>query len=192
MHYNDGAPIKIVMDIRQVKEAKPKLGAVADARFGIIHNLETIRKHESLTARFLAEKGPQKVFTRKHLYSLSTKDGQTVEAVMTEPRPEGEPFLSFPEPVRLFCIEIGNLHANQQVFTEKAEDEVLQVIAELHDLSPAGELFVEQGRNVIQICEQDGRIYFQTPEVHAETMRGHHAEIPEACAESTNPRDAYA
>jgi hypothetical protein len=45
---------------------------------------------------------------------------------------------------------------------------------------------------VIQIREQDGRIYFQTPEVHAETMRGHHAEIPEACAESTNPRDAYA
>jgi hypothetical protein len=184
MHYNDGAPINIVMDIRQVKEAKPKLGAVADARFGIIHNLETISKHESLTARFLAEKGPQKVFTRKHLYSLSTKDGQTVEAVMTEPRPEGEPFLSFPEPVRLFCIEIGNLHANQQVFTEKAEDEVLQVIAELHDLSPAGELFVEQGRNVIQIREQDGRIYFQPPEVYAET--------PEACAEPTNLRDAYA
>ena len=149
------------MDIRQVKEAKPKLGAVADARFGILHNLETISKHESLTARFLAEKGPQKVFTRKHLYSLSTKDGQTVEAVMTEPRPEGEPFLSFPEPVRLFCIEIGNLHANQ-------------------------------GRNVIQIREQDGRIYFQTPEVHAETMRGHHAETPEACAVTTNPKDAYA
>ena len=192
MHYNDGAPIKIFMDIRQVKEAKPKLGAVADARFGIIHNLQTISKHESLTARFLAEKGPQKVFTRKHLYSLSTKDGQTVEAVMTEPRPEGEPFLSFPEPVRLFCIEIGNLHANQQVFTEKAEDEVLQVIAELHDLSPAGELFVEQGRNVIQIREQDGKIYFQTPEVHAETMRGHHAETPEACTVTTNPKDAYA
>jgi hypothetical protein len=165
---------------------------VADARFGILHNLETISKHESLTARFLTEKGPQKVFTKKHLYSLSTKDGQTVEAVMTEPRPEGEPFLSFPEPVRLFCIEIGNLHANQQVFTEKAEDEVLQVIAELHDLSPAGELFVEQGRNVIQIREQDGRIYFQTPEVHAETMRGHHAETPEACAVTTNPKDAYA
>jgi hypothetical protein len=180
------------MDIRQVKEAKPKLGAVADARFGILHNLETISKHESPTARFLTEKGPQKVFTKKHLYSLSTKDGQTVEVVMTEPRPEGEPFLSFPEPVRLFCIEIANLHANQQVFTEKAEDEVLQVMAELQDLSPAGELFVEQGRNVIQIREQDGKIYFQAAKVQAETRREHHAETPEARIETTNPRHAHA
>ena len=111
---------------------------------------------------------------------------------MTEPKPEGEPFLSFPEPVRLFCIEIANLHANQQVFTEKAEDEVLQVMAELQELSPAGELFVEQGRNVIQIREQDGKLYFQTAKVQAETRGEHHAKTPEARPETTNPRPAHA
>jgi hypothetical protein len=167
MRYNDGALINIVMDIRQVKEAKPKLGDVAEARFRIIHSLRTIRTHEPLTAQFLAEKGPQKVFTKNHLFSLSTKDGQTVEVAMTEPKPEGQPFLSFPEPVRLFCIEIGILHTNQQVFTEKAEDEILQVLTELRDLSPTGELFIEQGKNVIRLSEQNGKLQFQVPESYA-------------------------
>jgi hypothetical protein len=150
------------MDIRQVKAEKPNLGGLAEARFRIIHNLRIIDLHEPTVARFLQEQGAQKMATKKHFFTLSTNDGKTVDVTMTEPKSGGQPFMSFPEAVRLFCIEIDILFTNQQYFVTKTEDEILQVFAEMRELAPEGELFVEQGRNIIQLKVQDGSITFQT------------------------------
>ena len=155
------------MDIRQVKQTHPKLGELADTRFRIIHNIRTLTEHEFTVAQYLVKEGAQKVSTKNHLYILSTTDGQHVDVTITEPKQEGLPFLTFPACVRLFCIEIGNLHTNQMGFVEKAEDEILQIQAELRDLAQDGSLFVEQGKHIIQIKEQGNTISFQTPNKYA-------------------------
>jgi len=160
-----------IMDIRQVKESKPKLGELAEARFRIIHNIRTIQQHESLTAAFLAKVGTAKILTKKHLFILSTSNGKTVDVTLSEPQPDGQPFLSFPEPVRLFCIEIGILHDNAQLFADKSEDEVMQIVTEILELAPKGELFVEQGKFVICIRLQQGKLWFLVPEMEAAQNR---------------------
>ncbi len=155
------------MDIRQVKESKPKLGQLAEARFRIIHNIRTSQQHESLTAAFLAENGTAKILTKKHLFVLSTSNGKTVDVTLSEPQSDGQPFFSFPETVRLFCIEIGILHDNAQLFADKSEDEIMQIVTEMLELAPKGELFVEQGKFVICIRLQQGKLWFLAPEMEA-------------------------
>ena len=153
------------MDIRQVNESKPNLGQVVEARFRIIHNLRTIRQHEARTASFLSANGPQKVSTRRRCFLLSTRDGKSVDVVISEPRPDGQPFLSFPEPVRLFCVEIGILNENSQVFNDKTEDEVMQILTELLELAPQGELLVEKGKFIVCIRLRENKIHFLAPEL---------------------------
>ncbi len=184
------------MEIRLVKESKPNLGQLAEARFRIFHNLRVIGELEPATASFLAANGPQKLLTKRHLFLLHTPDGRGVEVTMTEPKSEGRPYLSFPEPVRLFCVEIDILHSNQQMFAEKTEDEVMQVLTELLELAPGGELFVEQGKHIICIRLQEGKILFLVANPSGSGARGKGELKPEiglaARKNGKQPEPSYA
>jgi hypothetical protein len=155
------------MDIRQVKDAKPKLAEVAEARFRIIHNLRRIAELEKPAAEWLTANGPSKLFTKEHLFQMKA-EGEQVEVIIKETKSsDGLPFMSYPEPVRLFCNEINILHKNQQVLLAMPEDEVSQVYHDLIELAPTGEMLIEQGRSQIRVIVQNKQIHFQTPDAYA-------------------------
>jgi len=97
---------------------------------------------------------------QKPPFSLSTKDGQTVEVVMTEPKPRTSiPVLSRAGSVP-FCIEIASAH-NQQ-FSEKAEDEILHSITELREL-PHRRTVLSRERTSSGSVNKTGKCNFQSP-----------------------------
>lgn len=155
------------MDIRLVKEGHAKLAEVAEARFKIIHNQRRIGELEEAAAEWLAANGPQKLSTKEHLFIMQAEEKQVKVIIKEMKSMEGQPFMSFPEPVRLFCNEINILHKNQQVLLAMPEDEILQVLHEFNELAPAGELFIEQGRFMIRVKLENNRLNFQTPDAYA-------------------------
>jgi hypothetical protein len=152
------------MDIRQVKAERPKLGDVAETRFKILHNHLNITKLEATVALLLGKVGPQLVSTKKTDYTISA-DGDRVHVEMRAAKnPEATNFMSFPEPIRLFCNEIGILHTNYMQFSQMLEDEIAQVVVDFNALATEGALRVEQGKHAIHIWRDGQKLHFHYPE----------------------------
>ena len=127
------------MDIRQLREEKPKLGWLAEVRFSIFHNHRKLEELEPPVSAHLKANGPVKVATRTNLFEF-TPDGDRVNLVIREGRQlDGLPYQTAPEAVQLFCNEAITLHKNQHLFWHLTEDEVRQVATEFQDLAgPSG------------------------------------------------------
>jgi len=127
--------------------------------------MRRIGELEPEVGAFLAQGGLIKVATKEHLFILKP-EGLQVAVTMKETRAqEGEPFMSFPEAVRLFCNEINILHQNQQAFLTLSEDEIWQILTDLRDLDPTATLTVKQGKNSVQVKFDQGTLHFETPEL---------------------------
>lgn len=146
------------MDIRQLREEKPKLGWLAEVRFGILHNHRKLDELEVLVSAHLKAAGPFKVATRQNLFEFSP-DGERVNLVIREGRKlEGLPYQAVPEAVQLFCNEAIILHKNQHLFWHLTEDEVRQVAAEFRDVAGSGSILVKKGRHALLLQIKDGRL----------------------------------
>ena len=146
------------MDIRQLREEKPKLGWLAEVRFNILHNHRKLDELEALVGAQLKASGPFKVVTRQNLFEFAS-DGDKVNLVIREGRKlDGLPYQAVPETVQLFCNEAITLHKNQHLFWHLTEDEVRQVAAEYQDLAVAGGILVKKGRHALLVQIKDGKL----------------------------------
>jgi hypothetical protein len=94
-----------VMDIRQLREEKPKLGWLAEVRFNIFHNHRKLEELEPPVSAHLKANGPVKIVTRANLFEFNP-DGDKVNLVIREGRRlDGLPYQAAPEAVQLFCNE---------------------------------------------------------------------------------------
>jgi len=146
------------MDIRQLREEKPKLGWLADVRFNILHNHRKLDELEFPVSAHLKATGPLRVVTRQNLFEFAL-DGEKVNLVIREGRKlDGLAFQAVPEAVQLFCNEAITLHKNQHLFWHLTEDEVRQVVAEFQELAGAGGILVKKGRHALLVQIKDGRL----------------------------------
>src|SRR2546425_13037752 len=76
---NDAEPK--VMDIRQLREEKPKLGWLTEVRFSILHNHRKLTELEPLVSAYLKANGPVKVVTRENLFEFRP-DGDRVDLII--------------------------------------------------------------------------------------------------------------
>ena len=147
-----------VMDIRQLREERPKLGWLAEVRFNIFHNHRKLEELEPPVSAHLKAHGPVKVATRANLFEF-TPDGDRVNLVIREGRKlDGLPYQTAPEAVQLFCNEALTLHKNQHLFWHLTEDEVRQVAAEFQELAGPGGIHVKKGRHALLLQIKDGRL----------------------------------
>jgi hypothetical protein len=148
------------MDIRQLREERPKLGWLIDVRFNILHNHRRIADLEALVLIDLQRNGPMKVVTRENLFELSL-EGERVNATIREGRRfNGLPFQAAPNPVQLFCNELLVLHKNQEQFSNLTEDEIQQVFLEFREAAHAQLLLVTKGRHALKLRIEGQRLHF--------------------------------
>ncbi len=146
------------IDIRQLREEKPKLGWLADVRFSILHNHRKLEELEAPVSAHLKASGPLRVVTRQNLFEFAL-DGDQVSLVIREGRKlDGLPYQAVPEAVQLFCNEAITLHKNQHLFWHLTEDEVRQVAAEFQELAGAGGILVTKGRHAVLVQIKDGKL----------------------------------
>lgn len=146
------------MDIRQLREEKPKLGWLADVRFNILHNHRKLAELEAPVSAHLQANGPLKVATRQNLFEFAP-DGDKVNLVIREGRKlDGLPYQAVPEALQLFCNEAITLHKNQHLFWHLTEDEVRQVATEYQDLASPGGILVKKGCHALLLQIKDGKL----------------------------------
>ena len=152
------------MDIRQLREEKPKLGWLADVRFNILHNHRKLAELEPLVSDYLRASGPVKVTTRENLFEF-TPDGERVNLIIKEGRKlDGLPYQAVPEALQLFCNEAITLHKNQHLFWQLTEDEVRHVAADFMDLAGPSGIAVKKGRHSLVLQIEDGKLAFRASE----------------------------
>lgn len=162
MGENDAEPK--VMDIRQLREDKPKLGWLSDVRFSILHNHRKLAELEPLVSAYLRANGPVKVVTRENLFEF-TPDGERVNLIIKEGRKlDGLPYQAVPEALQLFCNEAITLHKNQHLFWHLTEDEVRQIAADFKDLAGPSGIAVKKGQHSLVLQIQDGKVAFRGSE----------------------------
>lgn len=148
------------MDIRQLREEKPKLGWLTDLRFNILHNHRKVDELEAAVACHLRSNGPVKIVTRENLFEFAL-DGARVNVTIREGRRfSGLPFQSVPASVQLFCNEVLVLHKNQELFRNLSEDEIRQVFREFRELTSAPDLLVTKGRYVLKLQGSGQQLHF--------------------------------
>lgn len=152
------------MDIRQLREEKPKLGWLTEVRFSILHNHRKLTELEPLVSVYLKANGPVKVVTRENLFEFSP-DGERVNLIIKEGRKlDGLPYQAVPEMLQLFCNDSITLHKNQHLFWHLTEDEVRQVAADFKDLAAPIGLVVKKGRHGVVLQIEDGKLAFRACE----------------------------
>lgn len=155
---NDAEPK--VMDIRQLREEKPKLGWLTDVRFNILHNHRKLAELEALAVACLKPNETVKIVTRENLFEL-TSDGVRVSLIIKEGRKhEGLPYQAAPETLQLFCNEAVTLHKNQHLFWHLTEDEVRQVASDYRSLAGPCGLVVKKGQHSLTLQIDDGKLGF--------------------------------
>jgi hypothetical protein len=146
------------MDIRQLREEKPKLGWLADVRFNILHNHRKLAELEPLVSDYLRGNGPVKVATRENLFEF-TLDGDRLNVIIKEGRKlDGLPYQAVPEALQLFCNEAITLHKNQHLFWHLTEGEVRQVATDFHDLAGPSGIVVKKGRHALALNIENGKL----------------------------------
>lgn len=146
------------MDVRQLREEKPKLGWLADVRFNILHNHRKLAELEPLVSDHLRASGPVKVATRENLFEF-TLDGDSVNVIIKEGRKlDGLPYQAVPDSLQLFCSEAITLHKNQHSFWHLTDDEVRQVLADFQDLAGPSGMVVKKGRHALAIKIKNGKL----------------------------------
>ncbi len=156
----NGAEPKL-MDIRQLREERPKLGWLTDVRFAILHNHRKLAELEPLVLAHLKANGLVKVVTRENLFEF-TPDGDRVNLIIREGRKlEGVAYQAVPEALQLFCNEAVTLHRNQHLFWHLTEDEIRRAAAEFKALAGPDGLLVKKGRHSIVLQIQDGKLTFR-------------------------------
>jgi hypothetical protein len=149
-----------VMDIRQLREEKPKLGWLTDVRFNILHNQRKLEELEPLVIASLKPGEPVKIVTRENLFEL-TLESERVNLIIREGRKhEGLPYQAAPEALQLFCNEAVTLHKNQHLFWHLTEDEVRQVTSDFQSLAGPCGLVVNKGRHSLTLQIEDGKLAF--------------------------------
>ena len=149
-----------VVDIRQLREEKPKLGCLTDVRFSILHNHRKLAELEPLVAAALKPGEPVKIVTRENLFELAL-EGERVNLIIREGRKhEGLPYQAAPEALQLFCNEAITLHKNQHLFWHLTEDEVRQVANDFQSLAGAAGLVVQKGRHSLALQIEEGKLAF--------------------------------
>jgi len=149
------------MDIRQLREEKPKLGWLTDVRFSILHNHRKLAELETLVAAYLKANGSLKVATRENLFEF-TPDGERVNLVIREGRKlDGLPYQAAPEALQLFCNEAVTLHKNQHLFCHLTDDEIRQVAVDFKDLAGPDGIVVKKGRHSLLLQIEDGKLAFR-------------------------------
>ena len=160
---NDAEPK--VMDIRQLREEKPKLGWLTDVRFNILHNHRKLAELETLAVACLKPNETAKIVTRENLFEL-TLNGERVNLIIKEGRKhEGLPYQAAPETLQLFCNEAVTLHKNQHLFWHLTEDEVRQVASDFRALAGTGGLVVKKGRHSLMLQIDDGKLAFNVCDI---------------------------
>ena len=150
-----------IMDIRQLREEKPKLGWLVDVRFNILHNHRKLAELEPLVSDHLRAGGPVKVATRENLFEF-TLDGDSVNVIIKEGRKlDGLPYQAVTETLQLFCNEAITLHKNQHLFWHLTEDEVRQIASDFKDLAGPGGIVVKKGRHGLVLQMEDGKLDFR-------------------------------
>jgi len=146
------------MDIRQLREEKPKLGWLTDVRFNILHNHRKLAELEPLVGDHLRASGPVKVATRENLFEFAL-DGDRVNVIIKEGRKlDGLPYQAVPDALQLFCNEAITLHKNQHSFWHLTDDEVRQVLADFQELAGPSGVVVTKGRHALAIKIENGRL----------------------------------
>lgn len=146
------------MDIRQLREEKPKLGWLADVRFNILHNHRKLAELEPLVGDHLRASGSFKVATRENLFEF-TLDGERVNVIIKEGRKlDGLPYQAVPEALQLFCNEAITLHKNQHLFWHLTEGEIRQVAADFQDLAGPSGIVVKKGRHALALKIENGKL----------------------------------
>lgn len=152
------------MDVRQLREEKPKLGWLADVRFNILHNHRKLAELEPLVSDYLRTSGPVKVTTRENLFEFMP-DGDRVNVVIKEGRKQdGTPYQAAPEAVQLFCNEAITLHKNQHLFWHLTDDEIRQVATEFKELAGSDDIVVKKGQHNLVLRIEDGKLAFRAIE----------------------------
>lgn len=153
------------MDVRQLREEKPKLGWLADVRFNILHNHRKLAELEPLAVACLKPNEAVKIVTRENLFEL-TLDGARVNLVIKEGRKhEGLPYQAAPETLQLFCNEAVTLHKNQHLFWHLTEDEVRQVASDFRALAGTSGLVVKKGRHSLALQIDDVKLAFNVCDI---------------------------
>ena len=148
------------MDIRQLREEKPKLGWLTDVRFSILHNHRKLAELEPLVVEDLKPGESVKIVTRENLFELS-REGEKVSLTIREGRKhEGLAYQAAPETLQLFCNEAITLHKNQHLFWHLTEDEIRQVISEFQSLAGPCGVVVTKGRHSLMLKIKDGKLAF--------------------------------
>lgn len=150
-----------VMDIRQLREEKPKLGWLTDVRFNILHNHRKLAELEPLVVGCLKPGQPVKIVTRENLFELS-REGEKVGLTIRDGRKHegGVPYQAAPEALQLFCNEAITLHKNQHLFWHLTEDEVRQAVNDFQTLAGPCGLVVNKGRHSLALRIEDGKLAF--------------------------------
>ncbi len=148
------------MDIRQLREEKPKLGWLTDVRFTILHNHRKLAELEPLVVACLKPGEPVRIVTRENLFELAL-EGERVNLIIREGRKhEGLAYQAAPEALQLFCNEAITLHKNQHLFWHLTEDEIRQVLNDFQSLAGSGGLVVNKGRHSLMLQIKEGKLTF--------------------------------
>lgn len=149
-----------VVDIRQLREEKPKLGWLTDVRFTILHNHRKLIELEPLVVASLKPGEPVRIVTRENLFELARQD-EKVNLIIREGRKhEGLAYQAAPEALQLFCNEAITLHKNQHLFWHLTEDEIRQVVNDFQSLAGPCGLVVNKGRHSLVLKIEEGKLGF--------------------------------
>lgn len=187
---NDAEPKS--MDIRQLREEKPKLGWLTDVRFSILHNHRKLAELEPLVIAHLKASGPAQVVTRENLFEF-TPGGDQANLIIREGRKhEGLPYQSAPEALQLFCNEAVTLHKNQHLFWHLTEDDIRQVTGEFQSLAGPSGLVVTKGRHSLMLKIKEGKLVFDLCGAGESTLdptaqKGASPAIPNFAARNSQP-----
>ena len=180
------------MDIRQLREEKPKLGWLTDVRFNILHNHRKLAELEPLLIAHLKPGESVKIVTRENLFELAL-EGERVNLIIREGRKhDGLAYQAAPEALQLFCNEAITLHKNQHLFWHLTEDEVRQVANDFQSLAGPCGLVVNKGRHSLTLKIEDGKLAFNLCGA-AESVSGGTAQkdtspaIPNFAARNSQP-----
>jgi len=159
------------MDIRQLREEKPKLGWLTDVRFSIFHNHRKLAELEPLVLAGLEPGESVKIVTRENLFEFLREEEKVSLAIREGRKHEGVPYQAAPEALQLFCNEAITLHKNQHLFWDLTGDEVRQVVNDFQTLAGPCGLVVSKGRHSLALQIEDGKLAFNLCETKSNPER---------------------